>query len=286
VHPAAIAAVLVAALTHAIWNLAAKQAAASRHLVLLYSIASAILWAPVVIWIVVTERPQLEPIHWLALGLSGVLHLGYSLLLQAGYRASDLSVVYPVARGTGPLLTFLVAALLLGEAISPVSAAGVLAVVVGISLVAGLFDRGHEVPRAGIAWGAATGLFIAAYTVADGWSVKLLGLTPFLVYLPGEYLRIALLAPSGLRDRVRLRQEARTYRRAILIIAILGPAGYMLVLYAMRLAPIGHVAAMRELATLVGAFFGVRLLRERFSWQRIAGAALIVSGVIALALVD
>lgn len=283
-HPLAIAAVLLAALTHATWNLAAKRAAGSRHFVWLYSLGSVVLYAPAVIWVLSSEaRPQFETAHWLALLMTGLLHMGYSLSLQAGYRVSDLSLVYPLARGTGPLLSFFAATFVLNEPASILSVLGVLLIVGGILMVSGLSSEPHKAPRAGIALGILTGFFIAGYTINDGWAVKTLMLSPFLIDFTGNLLRLSLLAPMALRDRANLIAEAKTYRTPVLIVAVLGPLGYILVLYAMKHAPIGHVAPMRELATLIGTYFGARMLREKVTPVRVTGAALIVSGVVALA---
>src|SRR5687768_5451360 len=171
-HPLAIAAVLLAAFTHATWNLAAKRASGSRHFVWLYSLGSVILYAPAVAWVLITDRPQFETAHWLALLMTGILHLGYSLTLQAGYRVSDLSLVYPLARGTGPLLSFIAATFILKEPASAFSVLGVLLIVAGIIMVSGLASEAHKAPRAGIALGMLTGVFIAGYTINDGWAVK------------------------------------------------------------------------------------------------------------------
>lgn len=283
-HPLAVAAVLLAALTHATWNLAAKRAARARHFVWLYSAASVALYLPVVTWILVTQRPQFGALHWLALALTSVLHIGYSLLLQAGYRVSDLSLVYPLARGTGPLLAFLAATFILGEPASAWSVLGVVLVVAGILMVSGLATAGHKAPRTGIVLGMLTGVFVAAYTVNDGWAVKTLMISPFLVDFSGNLMRVVVLTPLALRDRAGLRAEASTFRVPVLTVAALGPMGYILVLFAMRLAPIGHVAPMRELGTLIGMYFGARLLKEGVSPLRMTGAMLMVGGVITLAL--
>jgi uncharacterized membrane protein len=282
-HPLALSAVLLAALTHATWNLAAKRAAGCRHFVWLYSAASVVLYVPIVGWILVYQRPQFELIHWGALLMTGILHMGYSLLLQAGYRVSDLSLVYPLARGTGPLLSFLAATFLLQEPASTVAALGVVLVVGGILLVSGLTKEPHKAPRAGITFGIVTGAFIAAYTINDGWAVKVLLISPFLIDFSGNLLRLIVLAPLALRDAAGVAAEARIFKTPILIVGVLGPLGYILVLFAMKLAPIGHVAPMRELSTLVGAYFGSRLLREPATPRRLIGAGLIVIGVIALA---
>lgn len=279
----ALFAVLLAALTHSTWNLFAKRAAGSRHFVWLYSVGSVALYCPIIIWILGEDRPHFGRMELLALTGTSVLHVAYSLALQAGYRVSDLSLVYPIARGCGPLLSFVGAALLLGERPTWLAGVGMLLIVAGILLVAGLTQEPHRAPRAGIAFGLLTGVFIAGYTVNDGWAVKTLGLSPFIIDSTGNLVRVIVLSPWALRDRATLAQEARTYALPAAVVAILGPLGYILVLYAMRIAPVGHIAPARELSTLVGAYFGSRLLRERAVPARLAGAACIVAGVVSLA---
>jgi drug/metabolite transporter (DMT)-like permease len=279
----ALIAVLLAAATHATWNLAAKRAAGSTHFVWMYSLVSVLLYTPVVAWVVVTSRPNFEAVHWLSLLATSFLHIGYSLMLQAGYRASDLSLVYPLARGSGPLISFLLAVVLLDEAITGMSVVGVLLVVCGIVLVSGLLNVEHKAPRAGVLYGLGTGVFIAAYTINDGWAVKVLLISPFIVDYSGNLMRMLVLSPRAWFDRVRVRQELREYRRPVLIVSVLGPLGYILVLFAMQIAPISHVAPARELATLIGTYFGARMLKEKAAPSRLAGAVCIVAGVISLA---
>jgi multidrug transporter EmrE-like cation transporter len=134
----ALIAVLLAAVTHSTWNLAAKKAAGSRHFVWLYSVGSIVLYLPLIGWILYEERPHFGTLECLALTGTSVLHLGYSLALQAGYRASDLSLVYPIARGSGPLLSFVGATVLLGERPTVLAGLGLALIVAGILLVAGL----------------------------------------------------------------------------------------------------------------------------------------------------
>jgi drug/metabolite transporter (DMT)-like permease len=282
----ALLAVLLAAATHATWNLEAKRAAGARYFVLLYSTGALLLWAPAVLWILWHERPHFSALSCLALLGTGVLHLCYSLLLQAGYRASDLSLVYPLARGAGPLLSFFAAVLLLGESITWMSVVGVLLIVGGILLVAGLLNQQHQAPRIGIAFGLATGVFIAAYTINDGWAVKVLLISPVMVDYAGNFLRVLVLSPLAWRDQQRVRSELRQYLRPVLVVSVLGPLGYILVLYAMQIAPVSHVAPARELATLIGTFFGARLLQERAAPARLVGAVCIVVGVVSLAFAD
>jgi drug/metabolite transporter (DMT)-like permease len=279
----ALIAVLLAAVTHSTWNLYAKKAAGSRHFVWLYSVGSIVLYLPIIAWIMVYERPHLGTIEYLALTATAVLHTGYSLVLQAGYRTSDLSLVYPIARGSGPLLSFVGATILLGERPTVLAGLGLVLIVAGILLVAGLTREPHRAPKAGIFFGLLTGLFIAGYTVNDGWSVKSLALSPFIIDFSGNLIRVVVLTPLALRDLPGVAREARVYVKPAAVVGVLGPLGYILVLFAMRIAPISHVAPARELSTLVGTYFGSRLLQEKAVPARLAGAVCIVVGVVSLA---
>lgn len=280
----ALALVLLAACTHAIWNLSAKRAAGCRHFVFLYSLLAVVLYLPVVIWVLWHTQTRFTPLHWLALLGTSVLHLAYSLSLQAGYRSSDLSLVYPVARGTGPLLSFFLAIVLLGETPGPDALLGVLLVVGGIVLVSGLLERRHKDLRRGLLWGLLTGCCIASYTINDGWAVATLLISPVLVDYAGNLFRALVLAPGVWRDRAVAVVEARRYLQHYATVSVLGPLGYILVLYAMQLAPVSHVAPARELSTLVGTVLGALLLKERVTAARLLGVCCIVGGVVALAL--
>lgn len=280
----ALCAVLLAALCHAAWNLQAKRAAASRHFVWLYSAASLVVWTPLVLIVLLRQMPHLGALQCLALAGTAVLHLLYSLSLQAGYRAADLSIVYPLARGTGPLFSFAGAVLLFGERPGPLAVLGLLLIMAGIVLVANLHRSLRRAALPGLLWGAVTGACIAAYTLNDGWAVKVLAVSPFLIDFTGNCFRVLVLSHQALAARDELAAEWRAYRVPVLTVATLGPLGYILVLFAMRRAPISHVAPTRELATLVGTWFGARLLGEQAAAQRLAGALCIVAGVISIAL--
>jgi len=280
----ALIAVLLAACTHATWNLVAKRAADSRYFVWLYSIGSLLVWSPAVAWVLWTTRPNFGALQWVAVGATGILHLAYSLGLQAGYRAADLSVVYSVARGSGPLLSFVGAAILLGERPGPLAILGLALVVLGIVLVAGLARKLPRGSARGFRWGLITGSCVAAYTLNDGWAVKVLAISPILLDYAGNSFRALVLTRWAIRDRPRLAAEIREYARPALVVSVLGPLGYILVLFAMKVAPVSHVAPARELATLLGTYLGARMLNEPASGARLAGALCIVGGVVSLAL--
>lgn len=294
--PAALALVITAALLHALWNLAAKHAAGDQRFVLLTALMVTVIWAPLGIWAAWGVVPSWGWLEWSFIAASAVTHVVYFTVLLRGYRASDLTVVYPVARGTGPLLSSVGAVLVLGEALSLLGAAGVLAVVIGVFLIAGgprlvkelrgaAVDplQRHRV-RVGIAYGAATGVCIAGYTVIDGYAVKVLAISPILVDYFGNLLRVPLSLPILLREPSRTLAAWRSTWRWALVVAVLGPLAYVMVLYAMQLAPLSHVAPMREVSMLFAALLGGRLLGEGDRGLRLLGAGCIALGVTGLAL--
>lgn len=294
----ALALVISAALLHALWNLAAKKAGGDHRFAFIAGAMVVVLWAPLALWFGIDELPRWGRREWALVLASAVLHLVYFNVLLRGYRASDLTVVYPVARGSGPLMSVVGALLLLGEPLTAGGALGALAVCGGVFLVAGgpaMVRRiaapappgGDDTPHAravaGLRWGLLTGAFIAGYTVVDGYAVKLLMVSPILLDYCGNLLRLPFLLPAALRDPPALAAAWRTQWRHALVVAVLGPLGYVLVLYALQLAPLSHVAPARELSMLFAAMLGARLLGEGERATRFAGAACIAAGVIALA---
>ena len=284
----ALALVLLAALLHAAWNIVAKRSGGGTHFVTLGALMVAVLWAPLGLTLAWHAAPQWGRLEWALLLASGLTHLVYFNVLLAGYRASDLTVVYPVARGSGPLVSSLGAVWLLGEHLGPWGAAGVLAISGGVLLIAGgprlllQKDRRNPGVLAGVRWGLLTGAFIALYTLIDGYAVKVLLISPILVDWVGNLLRIPFMLPSLLVDRAGFLRDAKLQWKSALVLAAISPLGYVLVLYAMQMAPLSHVAPAREVSMLFAALLGGRLLGETDRGARLAGAACIVAGVAAL----
>jgi drug/metabolite transporter (DMT)-like permease len=292
VTPLALALVLAAAICHATWNLVAKKAGGGNDFVLMGSILVSVLWAPLVIWIGVQEVVHWGLTEWMLVAVSAAVHVVYFRTLLHGYAVSDLTVVYPVARGSGPLLSSIGAVIVLGETLSLVGAAGALAVVAGVFLIAGgpgLLRKAHNPLErgrvlSGLRWGALTGAFIAGYTVLDGYLVKVMLISPILVDYVGNVLRIPVMLPFVLRDPAGFARAWRTQWRFAMVVAVLGPLSYVMVLYAVRMAPLSHVAPAREVSMLFAALAGGTLLGEGDRALRLLGAAAIAAGVVALAL--
>ncbi|MBO3747759.1 EamA family transporter [Streptosporangiaceae bacterium NEAU-GS5] len=279
-NAAAIALVLGAAVAHAAWNLFSKQAADSDSVVFLWLVAL----CEVVIWSVpaiVSATPP-SPIQILAMCASALLHLGYFLMLQHGYRHGDLSLVYPLARGTGPMLSSVAAVLVLGERPDLVEAAGIGLVGVGIFALGMPRRRMGRPPVAAITFGLGTGLFIAAYTILDATSVKRLGVNPLLMLMVDSLGQVVLMAPTVAVRRALARPLWREHRWRIVATAVLSPLSYLMVLIALRIAPVSAVAPMREVSVLLGVILGGRLLAEGHLKRRLLAAGIIVGGVVAI----
>ncbi len=292
VTPTAFALILLAGLIHASWNIAAKKAGGDSRFAFFTSFLMMLFWAPLGWWVGRGVVPLWGAAEWGIVVGSGLLHVEYYVTLLRGYRKADLTVVYPLARGSGPLLSSLVAITLLGERISALGAVGIVGVVGGVFLIAGgpgLLRAAHDVQararvHKGMAYGLLTGAFIASYTVVDGYAVKLLLMSPILVDYMGNFVRVAVLAPVVLRDLPAAGSLWRTQWRFALLVAVISPVSYVLVLFALREAPISLVAPAREVSMLFAALLGGHLLGEGDRLARLLGAVCIAAGVALLAL--
>lgn len=290
--PAAFALIVVAGLIHAGWNIVAKKAAGDARFAFFTSFLMMILWAPLGWWLGRNELPRWGTNEWGLVLVGGLLHVLYFVVLLRGYRKADLTVVYPLARGSGPLLSSMVAIVFLGEQISALGLAGIVGVVGGVFLIAGgpgLWRKAHdpvsrERVRQGVFYGLLTGALIASYTVVDGYAVKWALMSPILVDYMSNFVRVALLAPTVLRDRPVAWSLWLLQWRYALVVAVFSPVAYVLVLYAMQTAPLSHVAPAREVSMLFAALIGGHLLGEGERTSRLLGAVLIACGVVALGL--
>lgn len=281
---AALALVLGSALVHATWNLLAKRSRGGLAFLWLLTVLTAALYAPVAAVYVWLAHPTLTVAQAGAALVSSAIHVGYFLCLQAGYRAGDMSLVYPLARGSGPALATVLAIALLGERPSGVALAGAALIVLSVLVLTSSGRAGAGTTKA-ILFGLATGAFIGVYTVWDGYAVRTLGAQPLLYNYLGEVGRLVLLAPLMLA-RVQpseTRTAWREHRWEVIGVAALSPLAYLMVLSAMTFTPVSLVAPARELSILVGSVFGAVLLREGFSGRRLLGAVGMVAGVVLLA---
>ena len=283
----AIALIIAAAFLHATWNLLAKRIGAGEGFLWLMCAVSGVIYAPVAAWIYFTQHPQIGLAQIVFMTGTAVLHLAYFVLLTRGYRLGDLSLIYPLARGTGPALSTAAAIAFFGERPPWLALVGAAMVIVGVFvLTSGPKEtrRSTVDARWAIGYGLLTGVMIAAYTLWDKQAVSAFHIPPVLLDWGSSILRFALLTPVALGRWDDVRLHWRAHKVETIAIAAMAPLAYIMVLTALVFTPVSYVAPAREVSIVIGTAMGTRLLAEGDGRRRLIGALAIVAGVLALAI--
>jgi drug/metabolite transporter (DMT)-like permease len=271
-------AVLAAAACHAGWNALLKLNVAPVVATVLVAVAAGLLVLPL---LPITPLPAAAA--WPYIVASAIIHVAYFVALAEAYRWGDLSQVYPIARGTAPLLTAALASLWLNEALGSNGWAGVIVLAAGILLltVKGARKLAPFDHRA-VAFALATSLTITAYTLVDGIGARLAGSAlAYTVWLfIGDGITMAIY--GALRVGPSLLKDFRAHWRIATAGAALSTAAYAIAIWAMTVAPIALVAALRETSVLFAALFGTVLLREPVLPVRLVAALLVMAGALLL----
>ncbi len=284
----ALALVLSSAVMHAGWNLLAKGGRGGVGFFWAALVASVLIYLPAFIVLLILN--PIPPVGWAWIAATGALHTAYFWTLATAYERADLSVVYPIARGLGPTLVLVASLSFLREPVGTLGIVGVLAVVLGVYAInlhdlrpRAWFTPVRALVRPEGRYAVLTGILIAAYTLVDKRGV---GEVHPVVYV---YLMFALSA-AGLTGPVALRHGRRFWSTLdlqpwrVAAVSVLWLAAYLLVLFALRLAPTPYVAATREISVVFGTGLGVAVLREPRRAQRLVGALAIAAGVILIGL--
>ncbi|MEJ1923449.1 EamA family transporter [Microbacterium sp. KHB019] len=283
----ALVLVFSAAVVHAAWNILAHGISrAGVPFLWCGAVAGAVIWGAAIPFTGGMQRSDL-PGFILGVGVSGVLHVAYMLVLQHGYRVGNLSTVYATARGSGPFLSVLAAILLLGERPSGWALAGVLAIIAGV-LALGLVERrprgeGRSGVDPSIVFGLLTGLAIATYTIWDTHAVREWHLAP-VPYMVGTCVVEIVIYSVMLRRRWRETVAfARFQWRRVIVFGVLSPLSYILILVAVTIAPVALVAPLREVSVVLVSLFGVFALKESRPLARLVASGIVVAGIVLLA---
>lgn len=274
--PAIVALVLCAAVMHASWNALLKSGGDRLRAITLMSLASGVAALPALFVLPVPAAAA-----WPALLFSAAVHVAYNLFLVLAYRHGDLGQVYPIARGSSPLLITLAAALLAGETPGVAAFLGIVLVSAGIASLSRGWSAGAS--RRGLLAALATGVLIAAYSVADGIGGRLSGAphayAAWLFVIDTVPMPFIFWAVRGWRAPLVDRSPA-TWRAAgggcVSLVA------YALVIYAASVAPMGAVSALRETSVVFAALIGRMFLGERLSAARLASCGAVALGAVLL----
>jgi len=272
-------AVLAAALMHAAWNAIVKIGLDRFSSILLLSIAQGVL---ALILLPFFALPVAAAWPWII--ASAGLHVGYKLFLIRAYSHGDLSQVYPLARGTAPLIVAVVGALFLGEVMTIGKTMAVIAIGLGVILMARGIGGADGLPRAALGFALGTACFTAGYTLVDGVGARIAqtasGFTLWMFALDAAGMATCATAVRG-------RQVFMTLRPALLsgtLAGALSLGAYWIAIWAFIKAPLAMVAALRETSVLFAMLIGVFILGERAGAWRWIAAGLIVAGVVLMRL--
>jgi drug/metabolite transporter (DMT)-like permease len=269
----ALALALGAAFLHAFWNLLVAKAPDIEATTAVALVVGVVAFAPVaaLAW-------DAEAQVWPFLAVTSLLQLAYFVLLTTAYSRADLSFVYPIARGSAPVIVLVVALAALGDSASASQVVGVLTVAAGVLLVRGV---GGRASLADLGLALAVGASIASYTLVDSRGIQYAS--------PIVYEELSMIPPAIFFLLLTLRRRGRSAVRgavgAASFAAGLATFGaYILVLAALARAPAAPVAAVRETSVVIATALAVPILHERVGAARIAGAVLVVLGVLLLAI--
>ncbi|MBX2800840.1 MAG: DMT family transporter [Myxococcales bacterium] len=273
-----VGAVLLAAAAHASWNALVKGRGGTDPLTSTFGLCAvwALLALPATL---VVPWPEAAAVPYLATSVG--VHLVYTVLLVLAYRSGDLSLVYPVARGTPPMLVA-VAMVPLGERLSAPHGLGVVVLALGVFVLAP--TKTGAASRRAMGWALGCALCTATYTIVDGTGTRLAGgAVSYVSWLTGVQGALFALGALALEGRPLL---ARTWERrgTALGAGILSAAGYGVALWAMTQAPIAAVAALREASVPMAALLGVWWLGEHLDARRGVALGLVVLGAVLLRL--
>jgi uncharacterized membrane protein len=284
----ALSIVLVAAFFHAGWNFLAKTSRKKMAFIWWFLLIATIVYLPMFLyyWPQVTVTSA----GWVCIIATGFLHALYFWFMGGAYERGDLSLVYPLSRGSGPMFVPILAIIFLQEQLSSPGIIGIVLVVLGIYVIhlkSFSLDSFLEPLRAmrgnASLWAFCTGGTIAGYSLVDKVGVGLV-YPPVYIYLM-FVLSLLILSPYVLvKEPAALKMEWRVNRLPILIDGFLVLFTYMMILFAFRLSKVSYVVAARELSIVFSAFLGIIWLKEQHAPQKFAGAVLIALGVVFIGL--
>ncbi len=281
----ALVLVLSSAVLHATWNMFAKRVGGGIPFVWLFSAVATVIYAPALLISILQQHPPFGFAQAAFLCGTVALHVTYYLLLNRGYQLGDLSLVYPLARGTGPVLSTIGAILLLGERPTILAIGGTILIALGVFALTGDPRKLRRVGLdPGALYGIATGVAIAVYTIWDKQAVSVMLITPLTLLWVSCLGRTIVLAPMAMRRWPEVRAAWANHRGEVIGIAVLDNLSYLLFLTALAFSAVSYVGPARQVSILIGALMGRRLLAEEQASQRLAAVGAMMVGLVILAL--
>lgn len=276
--------ITIAAAIHAYWNMLAKRAIDVKLFAWLSCTTASIVYAPLALYVLSSQQHSFSPTIYGALFIMILVHfLGFTFILK-GYKYGDYSIMYPVTRGTGPLIATLSAIVFLGERPSLLSLGGISLIVVGIFILSGSKALKSTKALKPIAFGIMTGCLVAAATVWSKFCVSNLGIHFVLVDYVSSLGLAFILTPYVLSKRQELADEWNKNKFHAPLVGILRTLAFMSVLFVLTTTPVYYVAPLREMSILFAAIIGAKLLKEGQIRRRLAAACVMFGGLVSLSI--
>ncbi len=280
--------VLASAFLHAGWNYLLKKSERKIVFIWWFLLVCGIVYLPGFMYFL--PKSAIPAQGWYCIVATGLIHGVYFWCMGGAYQRGDLSLVYPLARGSGPLFVPILAVILLREEISPLGMTGIALIVAGIycaylcsfsrSAILGPF---RALKGGASLWALFTGLAIASYSLVDKVGVGLV-YPPVYIYLMFLISLLTITPWVLIRERRRLKPEWQNRKGSIVVVGFLSGFTYLMVLFALQMSKVSYVAAVREVSIVLSAFFGIVCLGEKNGRQKLVGAVFITLGVIAIGL--
>lgn len=276
----------LAGFTHAVWNFLAKRSPNKCVFLWLALVAGAVIFLLPFLWL----YSGLSSHIWYLIIVSGILEAFYFVLLATSYEKGDLSLVYPIARGSAPIFVTAFSLLVLKEHLSLLGLAGILAIVCGIVLLhlrhgnpRGFSSTFSPLRDSSSRLALLTGLTTACYSVVDKVAMRQVDARLY-IYLVFLVAAITMTPFMFFWWTPVIRKEWVTNKKTIVVVALLFFGAYFLVLHSLATSKVSYVASVREVSVVFAVLIGVFGLREPFGRQKILGSCLVFAGIVCIAL--
>ena len=276
--------VLIAGFLHAGWNYMLKKSQHKIAFIWWFLLVSAVLFFPMFFYF--WPKTTISSTGWICIVATGLVHGLYFWFMGGAYERGDLSLVYPLSRGSGPLLVPIFAVIFLREQLSFIGIIGIVLVITGIYVIhlrafspGSFFEPFKALSGGASLWALFTGSMIASYSLIDKVGVQVV-YPPVYIYLMLLISWLSLSPYVLYKERTHLKEELQINKRLMLIVGFLSPFTYLIVLFAMQMSKISYVVAVREVSIIFSTCYGIFWLQEKHGRQKILGAGLIALGVV------
>ena len=276
--------VLIAALSHAIWNFLLKQSENKQIFLWSLRLWSVIIFLPISIYFWPHTSIPLK--YWLFWGIgSAFIHSFYAMILTKAYEKSEFTLAYPIARGTGPILVVLFGMAVLKEEVEPITLLGAITIVIGIYIIySGSIKSGIKAFKSMVEspWPLLVGITIASYTIFDKLAVAFI--PPIILNVIENIGQVIVLGGSLVNQKKRILEEWKKYWFKMALAGGFAGLAYILVLVVLTKVPVSYVSPVRETSIVIGTVLGFVFLKEPFHIYKMIGSIMIFIGVVLIVL--